>query len=163
MPCCSDLFEVRTETTRKTQEREAASIIKDLLQGSLQRAIDLAQEKGALSWPAYQPIVGLGFSLHKRAFRDARAPRYGRSPTHTPIHCSCGVPFSVQHALSCPKGGFPTLRHNEVRDFTAKVLFEVCHNVCVEPHLQPLSGKTLDETSAITANGARLDVAASGF
>ena len=97
------------------------------------------------------------------AFRDAIALRYGWSPLNTPSHCACGSSFSVQHALSCPKGGFPTLRHNEVRDLTAKLMTEVCHDVCVEPHLQPLSGESLNANSAISTDGARLDVAANGF
>ena len=40
---------------------------------------------------------------------------------------------------------------------------EVCHNVAVEPHLQPLNGEALQGTSSITQDGARLDVAADGF
>ena len=38
-------------------------------------------------------------------------------------------------------GGFPTLCHNEFRDFTAAALFEVCYNVAIEPLLQPLPGE----------------------
>ena len=60
-------------------------------------------------------------------------------------------------------GGFPTLRHNEVRDLTADLMAEVCHDVCTEPTLQPLTGETLTGASAITDDGARLDIAASGF
>ncbi len=30
-------------------------------------------------------------------------------------------------------GGFPTIRHNEIRDITASLLTEVCHNVATEP------------------------------
>ena len=56
-------------------------------------------------------------------------------PSRTPSHCACGTNFSVDHALSCPKGGFPSIRHNEVRDITAELLSEVCHDVEVEPHL----------------------------
>ena len=39
----------------------------------------------------------------------------------------------------------------------------ICHNVAVEPHLQPLTGETLHGASSITQDGARLDVAAGGF
>ena len=63
----------------------------------------------------------------------------------------------MQHALSCPKGGFPTLRHNEVRDLTAKAMTEVCHDVCVEPHLQPVTGEVIARASSISTDGARLD------
>jgi len=33
----------------------------------------------------------------------------------------------------------PTITHNELRDFTATVLSEVCHNVAIEPVLQRLN------------------------
>ena len=82
---------------------------------------------------------------------------------NTPSTCSCGSHFTVEHALSCPKGGYPSIRHNEIRDLTAHLLTEVCHNVAVEPHLQPLTGETLHGASSITQDGARLDVAADGF
>ena len=142
---------------------DAAAVLKAKLPADLQRAMDLAQERGASSWLTSLPIEEFGFTLHKSAFCDAMALRYGWSPVNTPSHCSCGSQFSVQHALSCPKGGFPTLRHNEVRDLTAALMTEVCHDVCVEPHLQPLTGEALVGASAISADGARLDVAAKGF
>ena len=40
---------------------------------------------------------------------------------------------------------------------------EVCNDVSVEPHLQPLSGEVLSGASANTDDGARLDIAANGF
>ena len=60
-------------------------------------------------------------------------------------------------------GGFPIIRHNEVRDLTAKLMSEVCHDVCIEPTLQPITGEALSGASAITEDGTRLDVAANGF
>ena len=69
----------------------------------------------------------------------------------------------MEHALSCHKGGFPTIRHNEVRDLTANLMTEVCHDVCVKPTLQPLTGKVLSNATAISDDGARLDIAANGF
>ena len=69
----------------------------------------------------------------------------------------------MEHALSCPCGGFPTLRHNEVRDITAKVLSEVTSNVAIEPPLQRLSDEQLRLASAITDDESRLDIAAEGF
>ena len=79
-------------------------------------------------------------------------------------HRWSGVPIvAADRALSCPKGGFPILRHNEVRDLTANIMDEVCHDVCIEPSLQPLTGETLSGASAKVEDGARLDIAASGF
>ena len=39
--------------------------------------------------------------------------------------CECGSTFSIDHALSCKKGGFVSLRHNQVRNLTASLLDEV--------------------------------------
>ena len=50
-----------------------------------------------------------------------------------------------------------------MRDLTANLMSEVCHNVSIEPHLQPLFGEDLHGASANTKAGARLDVAACGF
>ena len=67
--------------------------------------------------------------LHKTAFRDAIALRYYWLPSASPTSSACGHSFTIKHALSCPKGKFPSLRHNEVRDVTANLLSEVCNNV----------------------------------
>ena len=71
--------------------------------------------------------------------------------------------MSVEHALSCPFGGFPSIRHNELHDITAALLSEVCHNVSVKPNLQPLSGEQFHYRSANVEDGARLDVRAESF
>ena len=90
------------------------------------------------------------------------ALRYDWQPSRIPTNCSCGKKFTVEHAFTCPKGGFPILRHNEIRDLTANLLAEVCHDVSIEPNLQPLTGEVLSEPSSIGQDGARLDIAASG-
>ena len=133
------------------------------MSNALKRAVDLAQERGASTWLTSLPLEEFGFSLHKGAFRDALSLRYGWLPSKSPTYCACGAHFTVEHSLSCPKGGFPSIRHNEVRDTVGGWLSEVCNGVCIEPTLQPLSGETLHGTSAIIEDGARLDIAADGF
>ena len=71
--------------------------------------------------------------------------------------------FFVEHAFSCPKGGFPTIRHNEICDLTASLLTDVCHEVQIEPTLQPLSGQHFDHATLNMEDGAHLDVAIDGF
>ena len=130
---------------------------------TLLRAIELAEEKGASSWLTAIPLREYGFNLHKSAFRDAIALRYGWTPVDLPTSCVCGSRFSVEHALSCPRGAFPIIRHNEIRDLTASVLTEVCHDVRVEPDLQPITHETMSAATANTSDGARLDIAMNGF
>ncbi len=99
----------------------------------------------------------------KGAFHDALALRYNWQPIRTLLSCGCGAKFSVEQVLSCPKGGFPSLRHNEIRDLTANLLTEVCSNVSIEPELQPITGEALRGATSNSQPGARLDVAANGF
>ena len=148
---------------RREQARQASEHLKVHLSHSLKRSMDLAQEKGASSWLTTLPIEEFGFALHKGAFHDALALRYNWQPLHTPSTCGCGAKFSMEHALSCPKGGFPSIRHNEIRDLTANLLTEVCSDVCIEPDLQPIIGEVLIGATSNAQDGARLDIAANGF
>ena len=79
-----------------------------------------------------------------------------------PSSCVCGAKFDIQHALTCKRGGFIGIRHDEVRNFTAEVLGEVCKDVVIEPALTPLSGERFNLRSASVEDNARLDVAARG-
>ena len=108
---------------------------------------ELSMKKGASSWLTILPLEKHDYALHKQAFRDALALRYGWLPTHIPAYCSCGQPFSMQHVLLCPKGGYPSICHNELRDLTAFLLSEICHGVAIEPSLQPITSETLHHTT----------------
>ena len=81
--------------------------------------ISLSSEKGASLWLSSLPVQEYGFALHKGAFRNALYLRYKWLPSGLPVNCACGQGFSVDHAMNCPTGGYPTLHRNELRDFTA--------------------------------------------
>ena len=154
----SKVYHLKSSNAKSTQA--------DLLQqapASLRRSIELASEKGASGWLTVIPLQEHGFALHKTAFHDAIALRYGWDPSRLPHYCSCGAKLSVEHSFTCPKGGFPSLRHNEIRDLTANLLTEVCHEVQVEPTLQPISGEQFRQASLNTEEGARLDISMCGF
>ena len=125
--------------------------------------MEVASEKAASSWLTVLPLECHGFELHKGVFRDVLCLRYNWHPTHLPTNCVCGQPMSISHALSCPTGGYPTIRLNELRDTTAKMLKEVCQDVTVEPTLQPLSGEQLQDRTSNKEDNARLDIAAYGL
>ena len=55
------------------------------------------------------------------------------------------------------------IRHDNIRDLTARLLTEVCPNVTVEPELQPLTGETLSHRTSNYEDGAHLDVSEQGF
>ena len=140
-----------------------ASELKSVLPAELQRILSYATETGASSWLTVLPIQEHGFALHKGAFRDAICYDMGGTPSGLPPICACLKDFTVEHAMNCPNGGFPVIRHNELCGFTVSLLSEVCHGVSFEPYLQPLTGETFSLASAIVEDGAKLDVAANGF
>ena len=109
----------------------------------LKRCVDLAKERGASSWLSVLPLSEQGFHLHKGEFRDALCLCYGWTLSNTPRLCNCDKAFTIDHAMVCHMGGFPTIRHNEIRDLTASLLTEVCSNVAIEPHLQHYPVKPL--------------------
>ena len=127
------------------------------------KALEASQEKGASSWLNALPLKTQGFLLDKQSFRVAIFTRYGIPLKRQPTHCVCGAKFSVEHALTCKKGGFITSRHNEIRRITADFLKEVCLDVEEEPLLQEITGETFQAKTAKTEKEARLDVAARGF
>ena len=97
--------------------------------------------------------------LNKQEFWDLGNIRYDWPLSRTPRTCTCGSNFNIEHALTCKKGGFITLRHNRLRNITASLLKEVR----IEPTLQKLTGKQFEQRTANTSEEARLDVAARGF
>ena len=68
----------------------------------------------------------------------------------------------VKHALSCPKDGFMSIKHNEVRDFMAELLSECWKDTSTDTGLQQPTGETLPP-SVIQSKEARVDAAAPGF
>ena len=109
-------------------------MVREKFLDNLQHAMDLGREKGGSHWLTVLPLSERGFTLCKGAFRDAVSLRYGWNIPYLSTHCVCGKRFAIEHAFSCPTSGFPTLRHNLIRDITADLLIEVCHSVSKNPH-----------------------------
>ena len=123
----------------------------------------ISRETGASNWLTTLPLEEKGFYLNKREFFDSVNLRYHWPIPRLPSMCACGSKFDLAHALSCKKGGFVTQRHNELRDLTANLLAEVCHDVRIEPILNELTGEKLAYRTANTASEARLDVSVRDF
>ena len=127
------------------------------------RLNDINIEQGASTWLSTLPTEDEGYMLNKQEFWDLVNIRYGWPLSRTPRTCACGSNFNIEHALTCKKGGFITLRHNRLRNITASLLKELCHDVRFEPTLQKLTGEQFEQRAANTSDEARLDVAARGF
>lgn len=145
-----------------TNKKHLASVAEKLCPDQLRLHEELCK-RGSSTWLTSLPLAEHGFNLNKSEFWDALALRYDLALHEFPTHCACGKINSIEHCLSCARGGYVNLRHNQIRDLTANLLLEAgCSDVVIEPHLLPLTGETLKYESAIKTDEARLDVAARG-
>eukprot|EP00111_Clytia_hemisphaerica_P014707 TCONS_00043349-protein len=119
--------------------------------------------KGASIWLSTLPLKEEGFQLDKGVFWDLIKIRYGKPLSRLPEICSCSARFDLQHALSCKKEGFVTLRHNILRNITAGLLAEqICKDVRINPPLQTITGEEMTKVS-IKSDEARFDESARDF
>ena len=152
----------KRECRKVARERQAERLraLQSHLSLEVNRRVEELGRPGVSSWLSALPIAEHGFELSKGDFRDAIALRYDWPLRDTPAVCACGAGFSISHALNCAFGGFPTIRHNELRDLFAVALTEVCSSVSVEPPLAPVEGEVFQARLANTSVEARLDVSA---
>ena len=109
----------------------------------------LNQGKGAGSWLTTVPSKPLGFIFNKQEFRDSICLRYGWRIPNTPSLCACGEKNSIDHSLSCKKGGYIHMIHNNIRNLDAEFMKEVCKDVKIKPGFIPI-----DNSNTINGNTA---------
>jgi hypothetical protein len=151
---------------RKEKKNYDEDILKDLRQRMTLdqlRANELSTMKGASSWLSSLPLKAENFSLNKREFYDAIRMRYRWDLKYLPSTCVCGKQFSIEHAMSCIKGGYIHQRHDEIRDLLTHISKEISKDVECEPHLQPLTGENLENCGNNISDEARLDFSVRGF
>ena len=108
---------VRSRTKQEVRiSEQALKVEQDQIPHTL-KAIQDSKMSGASSWLGVLPLAEFGFALNKGEFRDALSLRYGRPLKGLPAMCPCGQKYNVTHALNCKKGGFVTMRHNNLRYF----------------------------------------------
>ena len=143
--------------------QQRVQTIKEKSSDEVHRNLDIISQKGASSWLTALPLEEFRYTLSKQEFTDAVLLRYRHPIKGLPKTCACSKPNSIDHALSCAKGGFTDLRHNQIRDMEAKLMEEVCKDVRTEPKLSPLTGETFRLRSTNTQPDARLDISARGI
>jgi hypothetical protein len=168
----NNILEIDSTALKKTKEQikenrqkfydEKRQTIINKSSETVARIIELASEKGVSCWLTSLPLKDYGFSMNKQEFHDAIALRYDMKISNVSGICLCNQKNSINHALTCHKGGYTILRHNSLRDTVAELLTGICKDVVIEPPLLELNGEQLTR-GTITSREARLDVSARSF
>ena len=82
----------------------------------------LARAEFVGTWLTRLPSRLEGTQTSYSEWHDSLNCRYGLLPLRLPQQCDgCGANASVEHLLSCKKGGLVTWRHNDVRVLKSKI------------------------------------------
>ena len=157
LPNNIEVNEIKRKITNEQEVRisgQALKVEQDQTPHTL-KAIQDAKMPGVSSWLGLLPLVGFGFALNKGEFRDALSLRYGRPLKDVPAMCPCGQKYNVTHAFNCKKGGFVTMRHNNLRDFEADIPSKIVNDVETEPKLQGVTGEIIE---GLSGNASRPDI-----
>ena len=89
--------------------------------------------------------------------RSALALRYNLvlSTLDRPNLCVCGKTNTVNHSLTCTRGGYVLLRHDSLKRTTAELLEKTCKDVVIEPTLIKVTTEQL-RSGTKKEDGARL-------
>ena len=102
--------EIKAE--KHARHKEVLNEIRNEMTHQLQKLNDFNQA-GPSTWLIALPIKDEGYVLSKQCYWDMLHLRYGWNLTRLLASCECGTKFTIDHALSCRKGGFVSLRHNK--------------------------------------------------
>ena len=127
----TDVQNIKQKIKSQKQQKHQVKLenIRSYLTEEQIRLNNLNQEHGSSSWLTTLPLSEEGYDLTKQLFCDLIRIRYGWTLTRLPVYCECGKKFDLQHALSCKKGDFISLRHNLMRNITSSLPSEVCKDV----------------------------------
>ena len=97
--------------------------VEELLKGpdlpdGTKRVFERLSKHGAGACLTTRPLAAQGLALSPHEFQDKLATNFSKQPRGVQPHCACGprVPYTLDHALTCPTGGNRIGRHNAVRD-----------------------------------------------
>jgi len=162
-----------SQAARKERIEEEQAFVEELKgRGSRKdkRRLGRTGETGA--WLSVMPSRRYNTLLSQEEFQDNVRLRFGLRPLDLCDRCDgCGAAFSVEHALSCKKGGLVCTRHNDVRDEAAAICARALSPSCVkcEPKIFFGTGVRAGQqagqggTAGAAGDGARGDLSAHGL
>ena len=120
-PLCAAAHQSAASTARRAirkrrvtaQDARFGALLSAAERPSTKRRMERSARTGA--WITTMPSLLNGTDLSADEFRDSLRLRYGLVPTGLPHRCDgCSDRFTVEHAMSCKKGGLILQRHNDL-------------------------------------------------
>jgi hypothetical protein len=163
----ADASQNRRECRKDRVEEEVSELegISSRMRPAAARRTQRSRETGA--WITATPDRLNGTDLSAEEFRDSLRLRFGLLPSFLPHRCDgCNERFTVDHAMSCKKGGLVVMRHNDVAAEWHHLCAQALPPAAVtdEPLIHTGRGvPNAEQTGVEAAADSRGDVAAHGF
>ena len=151
-------FQISSKRTNPTISNIKSSNRLKLIDEELY-SLDLASGKGASPWLNALLIKRYNLNLTRSKFFDGLDVGTRTLASKLPVRKT----FSISHALHCAEGGYTHERHDTIHDTFANIMHDVCYDVQIEPHLQPLQGKSFDFKTTNTEDQIPLDITENVF
>ena len=84
--------------------------------------------------------------------------RYGWEIANLPTFCPCESKFDIQHSVSSKKGGFVSIRYNDLRDLTARRSLQRYGDkdkIIIPLSGEELHGRTTNQSRVFDPNACR--------
>ncbi len=120
------------------------------------------------AWLSFIPNSFDGMELLREEFQDKLAICYGLRPRGLPERCNgCREPFTVEHGLSCKKGGFVGQQHDNVCEELAHLCLMALMPSRISSEPKIFYGRDLTAAqkpvNEVLGDEARGDIGAHGF
>jgi len=153
-------------TARLKEEQVNLDGMKGSGRRKVAKRLERMGETGA--WLSVIPNRFDGTELSREEFQDNLALRYGLRPRGLPERCDgCNEPFTVEHGLSCKKGGFVGQRHDDLCEELAHLCSMALTPSRISSEPEIFYGRELNAAQRtegeVLGDEARGDVGAHGF
>ena len=156
---------VNAKNRQRTHQDDSLTAILSTAAPLDKRRIKRSASTGA--WLTTLPNLLNGSDLSSEEFRDGVRLRLGLKPTSLPPRCDgCGDHFTIEHAMSCRKGGLILHRHNDLVSTWGQLCGQALSpsTVTDEPLIQPSQDMpVIGTTRTVPSPELRGDLAVHGF
>eukprot|EP00731_Ephydatia_muelleri_P006528 Em0003g776a len=126
---------INPSTLSQSEFHSSSLISQPLVSNILSHNYDYNEETLTEQQKSIKEVVKMKLNRNNTAATQLRAM--------LPSNLQLAMDLCQEKGASSWRTVLPIEEHNEIRDYTAYLLSEICHNVSTEPHLQPITELTM--------------------